>query len=120
MVTGALLRSARVRPYAMTGGRTRTRLPLLLETLVSVPDYDIAISQRLVAESREIYSLCRGVRSVAEISADLDIPLGVVRVLLSDLADDGQIRIHPTATSAGVPEHVLLERVLRGLQTIKH
>jgi hypothetical protein len=120
MVTGAPLRSARVRPYAMTGGRTRARLPLLLETLVSVPDYDLAISQTLVAESREIYSLCRGVRSVAEISADLDIPLGVVRVLLSDLADDGQIRIHPSAVGAGVPEQALLERVLRGLQTIKH
>ena len=120
MVTGALLRSARVRPYAITGGRTRARLPLLLETLISVPDYDIAVHQMLVAESREIYSLCRAVRSIAEISADLDIPLGVVRVLVSDLADEGRIRIHPSAASAGVPEHVLLERVLRGLQTIKH
>ena len=120
MVTGALLRSARVRPYAMTGGRTRARLPLLLETLVSVPDYDIATSQKLVAESREIYALCRAVRSVAEISAGLDIPLGVVRILLSDLADDGRVRIHPSAAGAGLPEHVLLERVLRGLQTIKH
>jgi hypothetical protein len=60
------------------------------------------------------------VRSIAEISADLDIPLGVVRVLVSDLADDGQLRIHPTAANSGVPEHILLERVLRGLQTIKH
>ncbi|HWG13683.1 MAG TPA: DUF742 domain-containing protein [Streptosporangiaceae bacterium] len=119
-MTGALLRSARVRPYAITGGRTRARLPLLLETLVSVPDYDIAVYQTLMAESREIYSLCRGVRSVAEISAGLDIPLGVVRVLISDLADEGWIHIHPSAAGAGVPEHVLLERVLRGLQTIKH
>src|ERR1700742_2875084 len=120
MVTGALLRSARVRPYAMTGGRTRGRVPLLLGTLGCVPPYDIAVGQTLVAEAREIYSLCRAVRSVAEISADLDIPLGVVRVLLSDLAANGQIRIHPSAAGAGVPEHVLLERVLRGLQTIKH
>jgi hypothetical protein len=58
------------------------------------------------------------VRSIAEISAELDIPLGVVRVLVSDLADDGQLRIHPSATNAGMPEHMLLERVLRGLQTI--
>ena len=120
MVTGALLRSARVRPYAMTGGRTRARLPLLLETLISVPEYDRAVDQILVAESREIYLLCRSVRSIAEISAELDIPLGVVRVLVSDLADDGQLRIHPTAANAGMPEHMLLERVLRGLQTIGH
>ncbi|HEY0716418.1 MAG TPA: DUF742 domain-containing protein [Streptosporangiaceae bacterium] len=120
MVTGVLLRSARVRPYAITGGRTRARLPLLLETLVSVPDYDLGVHQALTAESREIYALCRGVRSVAEISADLDIPLGVARVLISDLADEGRVRIHPSAAGAGVPEHVLLERVLRGLQTIRH
>jgi len=120
MPNGRLSRSSRVRPYAITGGRTATRLPLLLETLVSVPDYDLTVHQLLVAESRDIYSLCRSVRSIAEISADLDIPLGVVRVLVSDLADDGQLRIHPTAANAGMPEHMLLERVLRGLQTIKH
>jgi hypothetical protein len=116
--SGRLQRSARVRPYAITGGRTNARLPLLLETLISVPEYDLAVDQMLVAESREIYSLCRSVRSIAEISAGLDIPLGVVRVLVSDLADDGQLRIHPSATNAGMPEHMLLERVLRGLQTI--
>jgi hypothetical protein len=120
MVTGRLARSARVRPYAITGGRTKAKLPLLLETLVSVPEYDREAHQQLVAESYDIYGLCRSVRSVAEISADLDIPLGVVRVLVSDLADDGQLRIHPTAANSGVPEHILLERVLRGLQTIKH
>jgi hypothetical protein len=115
-----LQRSARVRPYAITGGRTNARLPLLLETLVSVPEYDLAVDQMLLAESREIYSLCRSVRSIAEISAELDIPLGVVRVLVSDLADDRQLRIHPTIANAGMPEHMLLERVLRGLQTIGH
>jgi hypothetical protein len=119
-VTGRLARSARVRPYAITGGRTNTRLPLLLETLISVPDYDPMAYEQLVAESRDIYALCRSVRSIAEISADLDIPLGVVRVLVNDLADEGEVRIHPTAANAGVPEHMLLERVLRGLQTIKH
>ena len=116
----AMRRSARVRPYAMTRGRTDTRLPLLLETLVSVPDYDLTVDQMLIAESREIYALCRSVCSIAEISAVLDIPLGVVRVLVSDLADDGQVRIHPTTANAGMPEHLLLERVLRGLQTIGH
>ncbi len=119
MVTNALIRSARVRPYAITGGRISSRRLLLLETLISVPNYDPAIDQELFAESRQIYSLCRQVRSVAEISADLRIPLGVVRVLISDLADDGRIRIHPTANGAGVSDHILLERVLRGLQTIR-
>jgi hypothetical protein len=117
-VTSALIRSARVRPYAMTGGRTSSRHPLLLETLVSVPGFDPTIYQALIAESRQIYALCRHVRSIAEISADLRIPLGVVRVLVSDLADEGRIRIHPTASGAGLSDHILLERVLRGLHTI--
>lgn len=119
-MTSTLARSARVRPYAITGGRTSSRRPLLLETLVSVPEFDRAVYRELVAETREIYLLCRAVRSIAEISAGLGIPLGVVRVLVSDLVDEGRVRIHPSAAGAGVPEHVLLERVLRGLQTIQH
>jgi hypothetical protein len=92
---------------------------LLLETLISVRNYDPAVERGLIAESREIYSLCRDTRSIAEISADLTIPLGVIRVLVSDLADDGLLRVHPTVHhGTGVPDRELLERVLRGLQTI--
>jgi hypothetical protein len=98
------------------------RRPLLLETLISVRNYDPSIERGLIAESREIYSTCRDVRSIAEISADLSIPLGVIRVLVSDLADDGLLRVHPTVhgsgVGTGVPDRDLLERVLRGLQTI--
>ena len=46
-------------------------------------------------------------------------PAGVVRVLVSDLADRGTVRVHPTAAGAGLSDTVLLERVLRGLQTIR-
>ena len=118
-MTSGAGRSARVRPYAITGGRTAARRPLLLETLLSVPDYDRGVQESLVAESRDIYATCRSVRSVAEVAAELNIPLGVVRVLVGDLADDGLVRIHPDAIRAGIPETVLLERVLRGLQTIQ-
>jgi hypothetical protein len=117
-VTGIRRKSARVRPYVITGGRTSSRRPLLLETFISVPDYDPAVHRALFAESRQIYSLCREVRSIAEISADLSIPLGVIRVLVSDLADEGRIRVHPATHVTGVPDPELLERVLRGLQTI--
>lgn len=117
-MTGTRLRSARVRPYTLTRGRTSARRPLLLETLISVRNYDPAVERGLIAESREIYRLCRDVRSIAEISADLTIPLGVIRVLVSDLADDGLLRVHPTVAGTGVPDRELLERVLRGLQTI--
>jgi Protein of unknown function (DUF742) len=46
------------------------------------------------------------------------MPLGVVRVLVSDLADQGEVQVHPTGSVGGQPDRGLLERVLRGLQTI--
>jgi hypothetical protein len=117
-VTGVRRRSARVRPYTLTGGRTRARRPLLHETLISAPNYDPAVERGLIAESRSIYRLCRDVRSIAEISADLAIPLGVIRVLVSDLAGDGLLRVHPTVQTGGETDSELLGRVLRGLQKI--
>lgn len=117
-MTGSRRRSGRVRPYTLTQGRTISRQPLLLETLISVTHYDPAVERGLIAESREIYRLCRYTRSVIEISAELAIPLGVVRVLVGDLADNGLLWVHPTAPGTGAPDQELLERVLLGLQTI--
>ena len=56
-------------------------------------------------ELRAIVELCRRMRTVAEISALLKMPLGVVRVLLSDLADQGKIRVYGTGpvTAPAVP-----------------
>ena len=55
-------------------------------------------------EMRAIVELCRRMRTVAEISALLKMPLGVVRVLLSDLADQGKIRVYGTGPDgAGQP-----------------
>ncbi len=41
--------------------------------------------------------LCRLPTSVADIAADLDLPLGVVRILLSDMRERGLIvhSLHP-------------------------
>jgi hypothetical protein len=69
-------------------------------------------------ELRAIVELCRGTRSVAEVSALLRIPLGVVRVLISDLADQGRIRVYGTGHEPGCPDRALLERVLSGLRRL--
>jgi hypothetical protein len=55
---------------------------------------------------------------VAEIAALLRMPLGVVRVLLSDLADQGRIRVYGTGHGPGQPDRALLERVLSGLRSL--
>ena len=44
-------RSRRVRPYTLTGGRTRSRHQLLVETMISVPSYDDEFSGTLLPES---------------------------------------------------------------------
>jgi hypothetical protein len=104
-----------VRRSAPRGGPTRTRRPLLVETLVTSVGRDVRLERTLRPESWAIYELCATRRSIAEIAAVLALPLGVVRVLVRDLADAGQIRIHPAADS--IPRRELLERVLHGLQS---
>jgi len=61
--------------------------------------------------------LCRQPRSVAEIAAHLSVPLGVARVLVADLLDDGLVTVQATlADDAGIDERrELIERVLSGL-----
>jgi hypothetical protein len=110
------------RPYTVTGGRTRSAHDdLELETLVQTVT---GIDQRLAGlgvEHRSIAALCREVVSVAEISARLDLLLGVTRVIVGDLAVQGVVVLHrPQATlaDADLPPVELLERVLHGLKNI--
>ncbi|WP_320773604.1 DUF742 domain-containing protein [Streptomyces sp. CRN 30] len=137
-------RPARVRPYSLTGGRTRFSHVLLVETFVGATAGTAALevaeqrreldggtshvlgsgggglTSRVMPEMRAIVELCRRMRTVAEVSALLRMPLGVVRVLLSDLADQGKIRVYGTGTGHGTgrPERALLERVLSGLRRL--
>ncbi|GGT33106.1 DUF742 domain-containing protein [Streptomyces purpureus] len=124
-VRGEGKRPARVRPYSLTGGRTRFGHVLLVETFVAALEAseerrELAngIVSRVMPEMRAIVELCRRMRTVAEISALLRIPLGVVRVLLSDLADQGKIRVYGTGHGIGQPDRALLERVLNGLRRL--
>ncbi|GAA3754012.1 hypothetical protein HDA32_004389 [Spinactinospora alkalitolerans] len=111
-------RGARIRPYTFTGGRTRSRHPLMVQTLVSTADPGTEPPKNLMPESQDIHRLCREARSVAEIAAQLKIPLGVTQVLLSDLADQDLIYIHPTITGHSPSENQVLERALRGLERL--
>ncbi|MFI6082464.1 DUF742 domain-containing protein [Streptomyces sp. NPDC051217] len=119
-------RAARVRPYSLTGGRTRFGHVLLVETFVAALEASEehkeppsgAAAPRTMPETRAIVELCARMRTVAEISALLKMPLGVVRVLLSDLADQGKIRVYGTGHGSGHPDRALLERVLGGLRRL--
>ncbi|MEV6161509.1 DUF742 domain-containing protein [Streptomyces sp. NPDC052052] len=125
-VRGLDRRPARVRPYALTGGRTRFGHVLLVETFVAAleaPEERRELTNgnlgtRIMPELQAIVEICRRMRTVAEISALLKMPLGVVRVLLSDLADQGRIRVYGTGHGTGQPDRALLERVLNGLRRL--
>ncbi|AJT64187.1 DUF742 domain-containing protein [Streptomyces chattanoogensis] len=109
-----------VRPYAMTGGRTRPRYQLAIEALVSTTA-DPSRMQGQLPEHQRICHLCREIKSVAEISALLSIPLGVARILVADLAEAGLVAIHQPGgdeTAGGQPDVTLLERVLSGLRKL--
>jgi Protein of unknown function (DUF742) len=109
------------RPYTVTGGRTRpAHDDLELETLVlTVTGIDEQLAG-LGREQRSIAALCREVASVAEISGRLDLLLGVTRVIIGDMADEGLVVLYrPQATVADADLPVeLLERVLHGLKNI--
>lgn len=117
---GEEVEAAYVRPYTVTGGRTRptgTDLPFeaLVETLTGPrPEHS--------PESRRILALAAGqYLSVAELSAHLQLAIGVVRVLVGDLTDQGAVRIHGlTTTAAPAPATTLsvLESVLNGISAL--
>lgn len=111
--------SDRIRPYALTGGRTRGATELPMEALVRVTPQGVSAHPRLALERKKIVSLCGSPISVAELSAHLHVPIGVVRVLVGDMSDEGLLdTMRPRSTHDDRPDIKLLERVLDGLQAL--
>lgn len=106
-----------IRPYARTGGRTRS--DLALESLVSTTEHGRSTCADSAQEYRRICALCVETRSVAEIAALLSIPLGVGKILVEDLASDGMVFIHkPGLVSGDRSSLEFLERVLDGIRSL--
>ncbi|MEV6830154.1 DUF742 domain-containing protein [Amycolatopsis sp. NPDC051102] len=111
--------NSRVRPYTRTGGRTRSDHNLALEALVSTSDDGRRYRGVRSVEHRRICDLCLDTRSVAEIAAHLRLPLGVVKVLVGDMADIGLVLIHQTELVLGDrSSREFMERVLAGLRAL--
>jgi hypothetical protein len=107
-----------VRPYVLTGGRTRTRHNLYVHTLVSVPWFNPSTAARLSPEARRLYERAStGAQSVAELSAHCGVSLGVTRVLLEDLAAADWVRTNEDAYVSPY-DHRLLQRVIDGLREL--
>ncbi len=84
-----------IRPFIMTGGRTNTAdRRLRVETVVEAIPHSSTMP--LDAEHRQILALCASPMSIADLGGRLQLPLGVVRILVGDLAANGQLRVHHT------------------------
>ncbi len=104
-----------VRPYTLTAGRTQASVHLPVEaTLRRVSE---TIDTELSQGALQVLTMC-DTRSVAEVSALVKLPIGVVRVLLSDLVEQGLVRVQDTITERSSKDEriELIERTLRGLR----
>ena len=107
-----------VRPYAVTGGRTGAAASIgLIDVVVSVAGPQPAGRLPLGPEHRQILARCRRPAAVVDLASDIDLPVGVVQVLLSDLREHGVIRVLAAPRGPVTNERILRE-VLDGLQAL--
>ncbi|HLU72042.1 MAG TPA: DUF742 domain-containing protein [Nonomuraea sp.] len=105
-----------VRPYALIRGRTRS----------SGDNLDLVATVRAVGEARDdlspeqslIMRAARNPISVADVAVELDLPVGVVRVLLGDLRDQGLISVSAPSAAGSRPSEGILKEVINGLRAL--
>ncbi|MFE3638943.1 DUF742 domain-containing protein [Streptomyces sp. NPDC059168] len=113
-----------VRPYTVTRGRTRPSDGHAVDLMARVTATEPDGTARPVldhAPAALLDLVRRGPRPVAELAADADLPLTVVRVLLGDLAEAGLVRIDepgrdPVTGPAADPE--LLREIVERLREL--
>jgi hypothetical protein len=107
-----------VRPYALIRGRTRpTGESFDLMTMVTAVPGAEDHTRDLEPEHLTLLRLCHRPTPVADLAADLELPLGVVRILLSDVRERWLITVdHPVPTRLTDPQ--LLREVADGLRRL--
>jgi hypothetical protein len=109
-----------VRPYALTRGRT---MPAdssyigMIDMVIAVDHPQLPAGARLNSEHRRLLAMSRHPGTVVDLASDAGLPVGVVRVLLSDLAAWGAIRVVQSHRGQ-VTDERLLKDVLDGLQAL--
>ncbi|MEV4760667.1 DUF742 domain-containing protein [Micromonospora sp. NPDC049559] len=109
-----------VRAYTMTGGRARPAAGGfdLVAFVVAGPPERLAGRPQFQPEHRMIVEMAQEPISVAELSAHLDLALGVVRVLLGDLLAAGLVDIHEPPAATNYPDDNILKAVVNGLRAL--
>ncbi|HLR56221.1 MAG TPA: DUF742 domain-containing protein [Actinomycetales bacterium] len=111
-----------VRPYAVTGGRVRSETANFpVEALVeALPNARMRTG--LTPERRAIIERCANqYLSIAELSAYVQLPVGVVRIVVADLVEENLVRIHGVSSSSDYSPATtmsVLESVLNGISSL--
>lgn len=104
-----------IRPFFLTKGRTDAKLPVEAMVVAAV-GADARVRSRNM-EYRAIIDLCaEEARAVAEVAGRLGLPLGVARVLVSDLADEGLVDL--AGDQPGEADTTLLDRIIAGVERL--
>ncbi|GGK62497.1 MULTISPECIES: DUF742 domain-containing protein [Streptomyces aurantiacus group] len=112
-----------VRPYTITQGRTApARDDLTLITIVTTvePAPGRAGTRGLQPEHRSILQQCLRPAAVAEVAAELNLPVAVTKILIDDLVGLGRVTTRPPiAMAVGSESNMTLLRAVRdGLRRI--
>lgn len=110
--------AAAVRSYAMTQGRAGAAIHLEFEAMLRLTDLGTRAQTGLTFERADIARLCHlEILSVAELSARLALPIGVIRVLAADLIVEGLLEAF--MPDLAVAEDIdLIARLIEGVRAL--
>jgi hypothetical protein len=113
-----------VRPYAVTSGRTKPSGAAIDIVAVvsavrsaSVTELDPGQESALGPEHFRVLEACRLPIAVADLAADLDLPIGVVRILVADLREPGLVNVRQP-TLNGLADVAILKEVADALRKL--
>jgi hypothetical protein len=119
MSAGFFRRRNFVRPYVLTRGRTSSSFgTLALHAPIVALVTPEQLPKRATPEERRIVELTQTPLSLAEVAARMSTPVGVVRVLVGDLAERGCVQARPVAEEDDHRDVKLLERLLEGIRAL--
>ena len=108
-----------VRPYVLTQGRTKgPGVAYALESQVLANVAVQKLDRYATPEARRIVELCPSPLSIAELSAHLALPVGVVRILVGDLAAVNIVVVGSGSPVDSAENPMLLERLLSGIRAL--
>jgi hypothetical protein len=107
-----------VRAFAITRGRSQTAVHLEFETMLQATVSGTAAVGAQRFERREILHRCSTEPlSVAELSAHLRVPIGVVRVVAADLLVEGLLQAYQPSEHVA-DDVLLLSRLIAGVRAL--